>query len=420
MVMFRLVNEKNISKIVKFVFLIYLFFIFFGTSMPFRERATSVDDVATSNIMNQIIFTFLFLMSCALLIPKRKEVVQVIKIEKFLTLFLIWCVFSILWSNYPIVSFKRLFQLISSVMVILSFLLYIKPGDESLRYFKLILYLYIPLSFLSILFIPGAIDPVHLTWRGLSVGKNYLGQVAVVSIIIWAYAIKKDSWKGRTLSVMMLILSIVLLFGAWSMTSILTFAILLCLFLMLSIDRKFKLLGVGKTFFVTVMISVVIIAISIYYLGYDIIVSSFRNIGKDITFTGRTDLWIDLLKIAKPYLHLGYGYGSFWVIQYDNVDLMNLYEKYIWLPNEAHLGYLDILIETGFVGLILFILMITFYFINLITRKKQPFGLWLMIAILILNLQESTIFFPKILTGELFIFSYLVLYADLFRQNYPS
>ncbi len=43
-----------------------------------------------------------------------------------------------------------------------------------------------------------------------------------------------------------------------------------------------------------------------------------------------------------------------------------------------------------------------------------------MIAILILNLQESTIFFPKILTGELFIFSYLVLYADLFRQNYPS
>ncbi len=416
----NLTNSKStVSAIIaKSAFLIYLFFVFFGTSLPFRDRATSVDEVGTSNIVNQILFTSLFLISSICLFPRRKELLQFIKREKFLTLFLLWCLLSVTWSDYSFVSFKRLFQILSSVTVILAFLFHLHSTDESLKYFKAILYIYIPLSFLSCLLIPGAIDPVNLTWRGLTAQKNWLGQAAIVSIIIWLYAMKRSSLPGKFISGTLLMLSLILLIGSWSMTSLLTFVLLACLFVLFSVDKVFRSLKIGKTFSLLIMISCLLLFISLYYLGFDLIASGLDRVGKDTTFTGRTALWIDILKIAQDRLLLGYGYGGFWVIQHDNLDLMSLYEKYVWLPNEAHLGYLDILIETGFVGLSLFILMVIFYFKNLLKLKQPPFGLWLIMAVLILNLQESTLFFSKILTGELFLFAYLVLYVEIINNDH--
>jgi len=414
----HLTRETYFLKLAKFTFFIYLFFTFFGTSLPFRDRATSVDEVGTSNIVNQIVFTSFFLISSICLYPKRKELLGFIKREKFLTLFLLWCFLSIFWSNYSFVSFKRLFQILSSVTVILAFLFHSTSTGESLKYFKAILYIYVPISFLSCLIIPGAIDPVHLTWRGLTVGKNYLGQAGVVSIIIWMYAMKGNKLGGKAVSAVLLMLSILLLFGSRSMASILTFVMLTYLFILFSVDKIFRSLRIGKTFSVLIIVSSILLFISIYYLGVDLIASSFDSVGKDTTFTGRTDLWIDLIKIAKDRLFMGYGYGCFWVIQHNNLDLMSLYEKYVWLPNEAHLGYLDILIETGFVGLSIFILTVIYYFKNLLKLKKPPFGLWLLVAALILNLQESTLFFSKVLTGELFLFAYRTLYAEILNKDH--
>jgi len=408
---------KYLSNIAKVAFLIYLFFTFFGTSLPFRDRATSVDEVGTSNVVNQILFTSLFLISSVCLYPKRKALARFIIKEKFLTAFLLWCLLSVFWSSYPFVAFKRIFQIFSSVTVILAFLFHSNSSDDALKYFKTILLIYVPLSIISCLVIPGAIDPVHLTWRGLTVGKNYLGQAGVVSIIIWMYAMKGNSLKSKFVACILLILSLMLLFGSWSMTSILTFVLLAYLFILFSIDKVFRSLKIGQTFSALIIVSSVLLFISIYYLGFDLIASSFNSVGKDTTFTGRTDLWMDILKIARDRLAMGYGYGSFWVIQQDNLDLMSLYEKYVWLPNEAHLGYLDILVDTGFVGLSLVFLMIIFYFKNLLKLKKPLFGLWLLVAALILNLQESTLFFSKILTGELFLFAYLALYAKIIKLN---
>jgi exopolysaccharide production protein ExoQ len=413
-------NPKT-AKLSKIIFSIYLFFVFFGTSMPFQPRKKELEEIGTSNIVNQIVFTALFLFSCICLYPKRKELILFLKREKFLTLFLIWCLLSIFWSDYSFVTFKRYFQIVTSVVVILAVLLNLKSSSDSLFYFKIILLFYIPLSYLSILIIPEAIDSVHFTWRALTVGKNYLGQAAIICIIIWAHATKKGGLYSKLLSYSLVVASIVLLFGSWSMTSMLTFMVLLYLFFLLSIDNIFKPLGVGRTFSVVVLLSSMIIVLAIYFWAYDFILGSFTSVGKTPTFTGRTDLWIDLLYITMDHnLLLGFGFGGFWVIQPENTALMDLYEKYVWLPNEAHLGYLDVVIQTGIVGLVIFALMLFFYFRNLIKLNKLPFGFWMFIAVLILNLQESTFFFPRILTGEMFLFSYLALYADLFKQEYSG
>ena len=87
----------------KLALVLFIFFLFFGTSLPFRERAEDVEDIGTSNIVNQLAFGGLFIISAIALIPKRKELLQLSKQEKFLTAFFLWCLISIIWSEHSFV-----------------------------------------------------------------------------------------------------------------------------------------------------------------------------------------------------------------------------------------------------------------------------------------------------------------------------
>ena len=404
-------NRSLPETIARYSFLIYLFFIFFGTTLPFRERITEVDEKQTANIVNQFVFTALFLSSCFCLYVRRHDFTALVKKEKYLTVFLIWCLLSLIWSEFPFVSFKRLFQVVTAVTVSSAVLLHVRPSEEILSCFKIILYLFIPLSLLSILVVPGAIDPTTLAWRGLAPSKNHLGQISLVSIIVWHQALRQGSLMGKLLSAFMLMISLVLILGSESATSLSTLAVLMFLGVVLKLDKKFRSFAIGGSFFVLVIVAVLAVTLSIFFLGPDVVASFFGYFGKDVTFTGRTDLWAHILGEAKGHLFLGCGFAGFWII--DNPDLITLYKDFVWLPNQAHSGYLDILNETGLAGLSLFLLMVVSYFVRSARLERPHFWKWFVVAALIINFQETTLFRQNILTGVMFIFSYLALYADL-------
>jgi O-antigen ligase len=142
--------------------------------------------------------------------------------------------------------------------------------------------------------------------------------------------------------------------------------------------------------------------------------SIFNAFGKESTFTGRTDLWVEILKEAKGHLFIGCGFEGFWVV--GNDSFMSLYTDLSWLTNQAHQGYLDLLNETGLIGLVLLILMVVFYFKNLSNLRKPHLWKWFVVIALIVNFQESTLFRINTLTGVLFTFSYLVLYVERINQ----
>jgi hypothetical protein len=97
--------------------------------------------------------------------------------------------------------------------------------------------------------------------------------------------------------------------------------------------------------------------------------------------------------------------------------MQTLFDEFPWLPNQSHLGYLDILNETGIVGISIFIIMLIYYFRNLSMLKKEHFWKWFIIITLIINFTESTLFGPHMLTGILFIFSYIALYVESVKVN---
>ncbi len=74
---------------------------------------------------------------------------------------------------------------------------------------------------------------------------------------------------------------------------------------------------------------------------------------RGVTFTDRLDLWVFAVEEIPKRPWLGAGYSSFWAI---NPAVQPSLKSDMWfgtyaLINEAHEGYLDLILTTGFVGL---------------------------------------------------------------------
>lgn len=391
-------------------FTAFLFFTFFGTSIPFQDRIRDVADIASSNIVNQIVFSSLFVLSIISLIPKFDELVSLIRREKFLFLFLFWCLLSILWSDYKFVTFKRLFQTLTATLVISSFLLHHGGGKNLVKHIRIILLPYLILSLAACLFIAGAKDPQFGYWRGFAFTKNVFGQVTVICIILSFITFRNSKKMMKSIAVLMILISFSLLFGSRSSTSIISVVVILALGFLTSADEIFKPIGLGKTVSFFVMATLFFIIIAVAYFDPDLWKAIPEAAGKDVSFTGRTDLWSYIILEIQKHPLLGAGYQAFWVVESPNV--LMLYEVFTWLPNQAHNGYLDMINEVGLIGFIIFLAMIFYYFLNVIRMKEKHTWVWIVIAVLIINFQEGTLFRPGNLTGIFFILAYLVLFVQ--------
>lgn len=410
--------ERFYSNFAIGIFMVFLFFVFFGTKMPFGEKITEAENIATSNIVNQIVFGSLFIFSIILLIPKRKKLFNLIGKEKFFTIFLLWCIITILWSNYAFVSLKRYIQYLTTVTVFLSVLLHVKDTKQIINVFKIILGGYLIIALLTILTIPGAYDRFGI-WRGIAAHKNTLGQTSLLALIFFAAIYnEKQLLKSKVIITFLIIIGLVLLFGSKSSTSIITFLIIFMLALTFMVDVIFKPIGIRKTVsFLTLFIFVVLFVLIILAVP-GVLESIAGGAGKDLTLTGRVDLWADIWLDTKKHLLLGTGFQGFWVIT--SVKVEQLFEIYPWLPTQAHNGYLDIINEVGIIGIILFSFILINYFTMLAKSKNKQIWKWFIVAALIINFTESAFIRPKVVFGVMFIFSYFALFSDLIKDKQPD
>jgi len=394
------------SFVARTSFVIYMFFVFFGTSMPFRDKIDDISDVGSSNPVNQIVFSLLFMTSFLAILASRDELKKLLKKEKFLPAFILWCLLSIAWSDFKWVSFKRLFQVSTTISICAAFLLNIKRPRDILHYLRPILYLYLSLSMASVLLISGAMDVSSGSWRGLATSKNHFGQACLIGIIFLfssiRYAVPKRFW----LDTMMMILALIMLFGSQSMTAMVTFMVIVLLAVVLRIDGHFKSHGFANLFLIFIAPITVLGFLYIHLLHPGLISNIFECLGKDPTFTGRTDLWNVILAEVEKHPVIGAGFQGFWVI--NNPELIKLYERFVWIPLQAHMGYLDLLNETGMIGLSIFVFMVLNYF-RIYFTQGSSWTQYFLVAVLILNLQESTLFRPNIITGVFFILAYLTM-----------
>jgi O-antigen ligase len=239
-----------------------------------------------------------------------------------------------------------------------------------------------------------------VNWIGIATSKNTLGQVAVTSALyfIWERMRRQGKSQGRMIDFLYIVMSLYLLKGsdqAVSMTSLSVFAVGLFVFLRL---RFLNLRPHAVKTFCLLSCAVILgVLLTVIWHTLDpFSENSFmgviiRTIGRDMTLTGRTEIWADVFNVASRSPVLGVGYGAFWIGRLANIPWN---ENMTWVLGQGHNGYVDIYLQLGWVGVGLFTAVILSS-IRKITRsfpidfEYGRFRMTFFLVILFVNITES-------------------------------
>ena len=410
-------EDTQFSKLARVTFFVFTFFCFFGTMMPFSDSLQTRDRIGTSNLMNQLL-SLLFVAAVISLWGKQRAVIALIRQEKFLTLFIVWSLASVLWSGYTGTSLKRWISFFGEITVCVAALVHFRWSSVGLRAMRVVMMIYFPLTILAVILVPEAIQWEFPAWRGLAPTKNNLGQLALISVVLWLSVLsfhKGQRINGLHVGVFLCIVASYV--GAMSTTAFLIGAFLLFTFSMHRLGTTISTEQIGGMYagFVTVF-SILVLGL-LLGLAPEYIQRIFDLFGKDLSFTGRADLWATVIEMTAEKKWLGWGYGGFWVFDTPN-HLAEVFAVFIWIPNQSHQGYIDVYNQTGLVGIALLLGMFANYFINLPRLQRPQLWKWVFIGCLFLNLQESFFFRPRHFGEFMFIYSYLALHMDRLRETH--
>lgn len=307
---------------------------------------------------------FLILLLCIgllILYRRRLALYKVIKDNAWLVALIGFMFLSILWSDTPFTSFKRWTREFIAVTMAFVILSETDPRKAVQSLMKRSIYVMIPFSLLIVLFFPEIgikeYSDEAESWRGLTGGKNQLGRVCFIAayFLVWTIV---NKWQERHfkfvrqqiwIDVVILVITLFLLKGPGigkmlSITSIITLVLGLGTFFGLLLMQKSKRLVGVKTLQVAIVSCIIIGTASIFVGGLVVGESITEAVGREATLTGRIEIWAKLLPMAMEEPLVGHGVGGFWTDKFVKEERFN----------SGHNGYLDILLDYGFVGLLFF------------------------------------------------------------------
>lgn len=271
------------------------------------------------------------------------------KLDKIILILTGVAVFSYFWSASPQLTLRRSVALIGTTLFGVYLGTRYNPREQ-LRLIAWALGIGAVLSLLFAVFLPiYGVDPGFdvVAWRGVYSQKNSLGRYMVLSSLVFlliAFSSSKHrwvAWSGLGLSVGLLVMS----------TSKTSLVVLLAVLILLPFYRAIRW---SYTLSIPIFIIAILLLASIVILFTAEAETVLGFIGKDLTLTGRTDLWAVVFTMIQQRFWLGYGYSAFW-LGWEGYSA-DVWKVFNWLPNHAHNGFLDIWLDLGLLGLSIFIL----------------------------------------------------------------
>jgi O-antigen ligase len=319
------------------------------------------------------------------------------RLNTFFMLFLVLMLISITWSVDSGATLARCVSYNTAVLVSFAFCL---VGWHSKRFQNVvrpILTLVLAGSLIYIIMEPEkALDLDRAGWHGLSGQKNPFGEVCAIGTLLWMHgwiAGEVKWWRALAGAA----IGWVCLFLSKSATSILATVFASCFLLMLlrtspALRRYSPYLVV---LFASLMVAYALAVLNLVPGLETLLLSPITAItGKDMTFTNRTAIWEIIKEHAQLHPILGTGYGAYWTGPVpSSQSYVMLTRLYFW-PSESHNGYLEVVNDLGFVGLICLIGYIAVYVrqsLQLFSSDRAQGALYLAIFFLqaITNLSES-------------------------------
>ena len=267
-----------------------------------------------------------------------------------LTVFLMLCATSIIWSLDPAQSSRRLVGLIFCMLIGLLLAFRFEP-QRFLHLLSWVLLFTALASLVVVLVMPEVGRDAHGDWIGVFNHKNRLGVMMGLGLVVWF--IKLIQKLGNPLgSVGALGMIGLMLVMSDAMTSILTGMIVIVLILSMPALQRSGTALIGALLILTSLLLPLLAFAVVYFL--DVMIGI---LGRDVTFAARTIIWKTVTQHLRDRPFLGYGYEAYWQgksgMSSEVVRAMGGF-----VPYSAHNGYLDIALAVGFPGLVIFLFLI--------------------------------------------------------------
>jgi exopolysaccharide production protein ExoQ len=225
--------------------------------------------------------------------------------------------------------------------------------------------------------------------RGIFSSKNTFGAMIAFAYSMLLMQLLLTKNEKKTTGLTWLGLSFVLLILSMSVTSI--FAALCSTLITALISSKWYLSSKQSSRVTFLLIFFVLLGVATVAL--EPILSFF---GRDLTFTGRTEIWAFSLEYFAEKPIFGYGLNSFWR---EMLEFNLLIENGLWNIAQAHNGFVDAFLAGGIIGGALVLLI----YIN-------------MLRIIISEITKSHV---SIYTPVLLVFFWLSLIQNLSETSFP-
>jgi O-antigen ligase len=348
--------------------------------------------------------------------------------------FYAYIVISVTWTaevDNPVIKlFRPLCDLVMALVVATE----PNPRQAIITVFRRSAFLLIPLSVVLIKYYPdlGRATAKHWAanmWIGVTTHKNPLGQLCVASLLGFLWTISDFRMRHQKLPRLPFVpLPVAFLYIAMiayllngggnddsrSSTAFTCLAWAIALYFLLgklrnNTDRIVRYFMMG-----VVAIGILSMTLAAFGTSLQAIVAQVQ--GKNATFSDRTYLWSDVIRIGKEHLWLGTGYGGFWVPSLYSKLSPQVDNK----PAESHNGYLETYANLGLVGVALLTFIIIQSLRNAMKTAHVDFEygrirLVLLLTIIVFNYTEAS--FPR--GTHIFWFSFLMvaLYAAPFVER---
>lgn len=387
--------------------------------LPLVETQNATISQETDNTLYKVLASLIYVLSFLLVLKKGSEIITILKNNPILVSILCLTVLSVFWSVQPAITFQRCIALIGTTLFGI-FLYFHFSLKDFVRILLLSLIIISVLSLLFIVFLPflaiHSDGPHEGLWRGVFAHKNILARTISFGVILSAIDLLENFSKAKKwIKITVLILCSVLLINSGGKSGLLIaifsiFILYPILRLIASASRKQKIALYTTIFFSFIAFGLLA---SWFILNAEIVLGS---VGGDLTLTGRTVLWGLVASEALNSPILGYGYGAFW----ESTIAEPIWLIMDWEAPHAHNGFLEIWLDIGLVGLILFFSLLYKYFRDGIKRLSDKDGkgvilLSILSYLILYSIPGNSIISQNSLSW--FLFVYLMLYAGKYRKN---
>ena len=342
------------------------------------------------------------------MVLRWKRVLRQLYNGKFMLAFLAIVWISQYWSIAPNATKEYAIQVIESTILAV----YVATRYNFKEQTRLFTIMFSIASVFSILYVfampslgimsgPGVSADLQGTWRGIYSHKNILGRVMTVAGMFLLLKPLTEQ-KNRWLAWVIFLICFQLILGANSKTALVGFLFVVAIS---PVARVFRWnIAVGIPLYISILL---LGGTGAVFLG-DNWDAALGSLDKDPELNGRVPIWEILIERIGERPWLGYGYHGFWQ-GWNGKYSAPIWRQIVWKPPHAHNGFIDLMVDVGIVGTLVFSLVFFDAILKSINRSRYTpsiQGLWplgFMTFYVIQNQTNTDLIVPYSLSWFIFV-----------------